>query len=179
MAAAATAPTPMEDYLFDLRGYLVLEQALSPEHVAELNAGIDAHTYLAPGDWRGWVQRAPPGRNTREIHNLFEAGPAFEALIDHPSWFAHMQRYSDGGLLNGGLFIDENFATITPAATADSPSAGATIMHSGAHKKRVRTQFRYHDGMFHCGQINILIALTDIGPGDGATMVVSQPNLQN
>jgi len=29
----------------------------------------------------------------------------------------------------------------------------------------VRTQFRYHDGEFSCGQLNILIALTDIGPG--------------
>eukprot|EP01046_Picozoa_sp_COSAG06_P014753 COSAG06_NODE_924_length_11533_cov_65.691998_3_plen_226_part_00 len=154
-----------QDYLFDLRGYLVLKQALSHEHVAELNAGIDDYVDLAPGEWRGWVQRAPPTRNTRELHNLFEAGPAFEALIDHPSWFSYMQRYLDDGLLNGGLFIDENFATITPGATVDNPSAGATGMHSGAHKKRVRTQFRYHDGEFSCGQLNILIALTDIGPG--------------
>jgi hypothetical protein len=25
---------------------------------------------------------------------------------------------------------------------------------------------------FHCGEINILIALDDVGPGDGATMLV-------
>eukprot|EP01051_Picozoa_sp_SAG22_P029460 SAG22_NODE_10931_length_509_cov_1.009756_2_plen_80_part_01 len=80
----------MQDYLFDLRGYLVLKNVLTRGHVAQLNAGIDAHMDLEPGEWRGWVQRAPPGRNTRELHNLFEAGPAFEALIDHPGWYGHM-----------------------------------------------------------------------------------------
>ena len=65
-----------------------------------------------------------------------------------------------------------NFATVTPPSTASDPSAGATPLHSGAHKRRVRTQFRYHDSEFRCGQLNILVALTDIGPGDGATMIV-------
>jgi len=161
----ATCCARTQDYLFDLRGYLVLKNAITADHCAELNAGIDQYVDLAPGEWRGWVQRAPPTRNTRELHNLFEAGPAFEKLIDHPSWYGRMQRYLDDGLLNGGLFIDENFATITPPATAENPKAGATGMHSGAHKRRVRTQFRYHDGEFSCGQLNILIALTNIGPG--------------
>ena len=34
--------TDLENYLFDLRGYLVLEGALSAEEVTALNAGIDA-----------------------------------------------------------------------------------------------------------------------------------------
>ena len=152
----------------------MLKQAISVDHVSELNAGIDKYVDLAPGEWRGWVQRGPPTRNTRELHNLFEAGPAFEALIDHPSWYGRMQRYLDDGLLNGGLFIDENFATVTPPSTLEEPRAGATGMHSGAHKRRVRTQFRYHDGEFSCGQLNILIALTDIGPGGARTSFACQ-----
>jgi hypothetical protein len=142
---------------------------------AELNTGIDAYAGLAPGEWRGWVQRAPPGRNTRELHNMFEAGPAFEAIIDHPAWWSHMQRYAG----SDALFLDENFATITPGATGEDPQAGATGLHSGAHKRRVRTQFRYHDGEFRCGQLNILIALTDIAHGDGATMVVPGSHKSN
>ncbi len=34
-------PSEMETYLFDLRGYLILENALSQQEVAELNAGIE------------------------------------------------------------------------------------------------------------------------------------------
>ena len=64
------------------------------------------------------------------------------------------------------LFIDECFAT-----TRSAPGAGSPL-HSGAHKRALRTQFRYHDGVFHCGEINILIALDDSGPGDGSTTLI-------
>ena len=32
--------------------------------------------------------------------------------------------------------------------------------------------FRHHTGAWNVGQINVLMALTDIGPGDGATVIV-------
>ena len=41
-----------------------------------------------------------------------------------------------------------------------------------AYDASVRTGYAYRDGRFRCGQVNVLVALTDIGPGDGATMVV-------
>ena len=34
-------PTEMEDYLFDLQGYLVLPQAVDADHLSEINAVID------------------------------------------------------------------------------------------------------------------------------------------
>ena len=52
-------------------------------------------------------------------------------------------------------------------------------MHSGGHVGTIRTQYRYHAGKFHCGQIVVLMALTDIGPGDGATMVVPGSHKSN
>ena len=36
----------------------------------------------------------------------------------------------------------------------------------------VRNHYRFVNGKFRCGQVNILMALTDIGPGDGGTLVV-------
>ena len=63
------------------------------------------------------------------------------------------------------LFIDECFANIRGPGEAIG-------LHSGGHEGTKRTQFRFYNGQFHCGQINILMALTDIGPGDGGTMVV-------
>ena len=96
------------------------------------------------------------------LQNIIEAGPAFESLIDHPSWLAHVRRFIGGG----NPYIDEAFCTIRDGQGAGSP------LHSGAHKRNLKTQFRYHDGAFRCGEINILIALDDCGPGDGATLVV-------
>lgn len=160
----------MDEYLFDLRGFLMLENAIDAEHVAALNATLDTYQDLEPGEWRGWVRRSPrSGGTTNHLHQLFEMGEPFERLIDHPSWIDHLARFIGG---DDGLFIDESFADIRT-------KSAATRLHSGAHKRRIRTQFRYHNGEFRCGQINILLALTDVGPGDGGTMVIPGSHKSN
>ena len=156
-------PTPLEEYLFDLRGYLRLESAIGNAHLAELNSLLDTYLDLEPDQWRDWVYRHPGRGETRHLHNLFEIGEPFERLIDHPSWLAHLNRFVG----DDGLFIDESFADIRS-------EGAATRIHSGAHKRRIRTQFRYHDGQFRCGQINILLALSD-----GPTMVIPGSHKSN
>ena len=52
-------------------------------------------------------------------------------------------------------------------------------MHSGAHKRRQFTQFRYHNNEFRCGEVNIMIALNDWHSGDGVTMVVPGSHKSN
>ncbi|MEC9379995.1 MAG: phytanoyl-CoA dioxygenase family protein [Candidatus Latescibacterota bacterium] len=160
-------PTELEEYLFDLQGYLHLKQAVDTAHVDELNTALDTCADLEPDQWRGNVHRFPMG-DICHMHNIFEVGEPFERLIDHPSWIHHLNRFAG----SDGLFIDESFADIRGPGTA-------TRIHSGAHKRRIRTQFRYHDGQFRCGQINILLALTDFGPGDGATMVIPGSHKSN
>ena len=84
-----------------------------------------------------------------------------------------MHRYCGGpagGTPGQGLFLDENFVIITHPPEGER-QGGATMLHSGAHKRRVRTQFRYHDGEFRCGMLSLIVALTEIGEGDGATIV--------
>lgn len=49
----------------------------------------------------------------------------------------------------------------------------------GGHEVASRTGFRYHNGRFLCGEINILTAFTDIGPGDGATMIIPGSHKSN
>ena len=160
-------PTEMEEYLFDLQGYIVLKNTIDPNHLNEINTIIDTYYDLEPGAWKGWVNRAKSER-VRHLHNIFEMGEPFERLIDNPNWINHMHRFVG----SGGLFIDESFIDIR------SQGAGTRI-HSGAHKRRWRTQFRYHNDQFRCGQINILLALNDIGPGDGATMAVPGSHKSN
>jgi len=161
----------LQEYLFDLRGYLVLKGALSPEELAACNASLDEMTDIQPGEWRGHVhghffQSKKEGLNLQQI---YEAGSAWERLIDHPSWLELVKHFVGGegtfDTAHGPLFIDENFANIRGPGQAIG-------LHSGGHTGVKRTQFRYRNGHFQCGQINILIALTDIGPGDGATMVI-------
>ena len=49
-------PTPLDDYLFDLQGYLVLENALDADLLDELNAQFDRFPHDLPR--AAWYQGA-------------------------------------------------------------------------------------------------------------------------
>lgn len=44
-------PTALDDFLFDLNGYLVLKKAVEPELLAELNDAFDRLPPLQQGEW--------------------------------------------------------------------------------------------------------------------------------
>ena len=162
--------TDRDRYFFDLRGFLVLKGALSKQEVADLNGCLDTLADLEPGQWHGYVHRTNFGANDGiNLQQIYEAGEPFEKLIDHPSWIEHAKHFVGGegtfDWQHGPLFIDENFANLRGPGEA-------IPLHSGGHEGVKRTQFRVHNGRFQCGQVNVLMALRDIGPGDGATMVI-------
>ncbi len=159
-----------EEYFFDLRGYLLLKGALERQEVLDINRAIDALLPVKPGEWKGRVHGHNFGDDDGvNLQQIYEGGEAFEKLIDHPAWIEKVKHFVGGvgtfDYNHGPLFIDECFANIRGPGEAIG-------LHSGGHEGTKRTQFRYHNGRFHCGQINVLMALTDIGPGDGGTMVI-------
>ncbi len=168
----------LDIYLFDLRGYLVLKQALTPGEVADLNACLNAIPPLRPGEWYGHIQAHHYGDGTSglNLQQIYEAGEPFEKLIDHPAWIDKVKYFVGGegtfDFHHGPLFIDENFANFREPGEAIG-------LHSGGHPPTMRGQFRYHGGRFMCGQVNILAALTDIGPGDGGTMLIPGSHKSN
>jgi ectoine hydroxylase-related dioxygenase (phytanoyl-CoA dioxygenase family) len=164
----------VQDYLFDLRGYLLLENAVDKKHIADLNAVLDAFPPMEWGQWHGNVQRFDNnGECGIELQNIVEGGEPFERLIDHPSWIDLLRHYcGEQGSYVEGLYIDECFASIRR-------SGGFFPIHSGAHHGAVRGQYRYDNNVFRCGQVNILLALSDVGPGDGGTMIVPGSHKSN
>lgn len=160
-------PTALDDFLFDLNGYLVLKNAADPALLAELNAAFDAFPPLAYGEWWGNAQRRDyNGATGFELHNCVETGSPFETLLDHPSWIEYARRYcGEQGSYVEGLFVDECIASIRR-------SGGHHPVHSGGYHAALRNKYVYEHGVFRCGQINIILALTDVGPDDGPTMVV-------
>ena len=167
----------LDTYLFDLRGYIHLRGALSPAEVAACNAGLDAIPRLEPGQWYGHVQGHTYGTlDGLNYQQIYEAGEPFERLIDHPSWIEHVKLFVGGegtfDYHHGPLFIDECFASFRGPGEAIG-------LHSGGYPPIHRNQFRYHGGRFMCGQVNVLVALTDIGAGDGCTMVIPGSHKSN
>jgi hypothetical protein len=173
----AVKPTDRELYFFDLHGFIVVRGALSRDEVAACNRVIDEHQDLGKNEWRGWVQGHDyGGREGLNLQQIYEAGEPFERLIDHPSYIEKVRTFVGGDdtfdYHHGPLFIDECFANIRKPGEA-------IPMHSGGGTYNKRCQYLFRNGRFHCGQVNVLIAHTDIGPGDGATMVVPASHKAN
>jgi hypothetical protein len=171
----AQRPSAFDDFEFDRLGYAVRGCALSTDEVGSLNDAIDRFPALAPGEWLGNAQRRDYTRDTGfELHNMLDCGdPAFDVLIDHPSWFGYVRHWAgEEGTYVQGVTIDESIATVRGPG-------GHHPVHSGGHNAPARTQYRFLNGAFRCGQVNVLLALTDIGPGDGATMVVPATHKSN
>lgn len=160
----------LNDYLLDLRGYVVLESAVDSALLDELDVALEGYRGLGSEEWKGNVQCLTHGdqslRPAFDLQNIVEGGRPFEQLIDHPSWVDYMYRWC-GDAESGwrGLFIDECFATIRG-------EGGSMGIHSGGYRKAARGQYVYEDGVFRCTQINVLVALSEIGKGDGGTLII-------
>ena len=167
----------IERYLFDLNGYIVIKKALKKIEVTACNKIIDKLKNLKNDKWKGFVHSHNyGGKDGLNLQQIYESGKAFEKLIDHPSWIHHMLEFVGGEKTfdhqHGPLFIDENFANIRGPGEAIG-------IHSGNPEGLQRNHFRYQDGKFHCSQVNILIALTDIEEGDGGTVVIPSSHKSN
>jgi hypothetical protein len=94
-------------------------------------------------------------------------------MIDYPGWINYVRRYcGEADSYVQGLFIDECIASIRT-------SGGHHPVHSGGYRGAMRGAYGYKHGVFRCGQVNIILALTDIGPGDGPTMVIPGSHKSN
>src|SRR5262245_22535304 len=140
--------TEREIYMFDLRGYLFLEGALSADEVAACNKGIDDILPLKRGEWAGYVHgQAYCDNDGLNLQQIYKSDLSFENLTDQPPWINKVHHFIGGeGTFDWSpspLFIDENFASIRGPG-------GAIGLHSGGADGVKRTQFRFHNGRFQC-----------------------------
>ena len=160
-----TALTPeAKDYLFDLQGYRVIDNALTPLQLGQINDWVDDQPPAPTGTWLGNVEvQSYQGHDGINYQNIIEGGPVFEELIDNPAWIGEVRRYVENGF--HGLSINEAFLNVRG-------QGGFIGIHAGGHMASFVQSFRHVTGKWMVGQINILMALSDIGPGDGATVVI-------
>ena len=169
--------TDRDIYFFDLRGFLVLEGALSRAEVQQLNDRLDAMPRLQVGEWYGYVHAHTFGdRDGLNYQQVYEAGAPFERLIDHPSCLTRCVTSSAARARSTSITARcSSTETSSTGAAPAKRSACTTAVTWGLS----RCQFRYLGGKFHCNQINVLVALTDIGPGDGGTVLIPGSHKSN
>lgn len=150
-------------YLFDLKGYLVVRDALTPEHVAQLNAIVDRTERLPDDD-------APPpvyfrhevgGGQDMRIHNVKELGEPFERLIDLEATRELMTE-----IVGTRPRLNHDYAILRYRA------GDRTAFHLGNTPVTASCQFRAHDGQFFSTLMKVVFPLTDQGIEDGCFSVV-------
>lgn len=150
-------------YLFDLKGYLVVRNALTPQHVAALNAIIDRTERLPDGDVPPpvYFERDVGGGKDRRIYNVKELGEPFERLID----------------LEATIGLVADIIGLRPRLNHDYTilryrAGDRTRFHLGNTPFAPRCQFRVHDGQFFSTLMKVVFALTDQGIEDGCFSVI-------
>ena len=167
----------VQDYLFDLQGYLVLKNAISAADLREMNQWIDDHASYVQKPWSTDGDPKKKGRwighiethtyneeNGVNFQSIIEGGPVFEKLIDHPAWIDLVKKYIHSSA--NGLSIHENFLNVRGPG-------GYLHIHCGGHVPLSYLTFRQNNtGAWMVGQINVLMALNDIGEGEGPPVLI-------
>jgi hypothetical protein len=137
----------LERYLFDLQGFLVVEDVLAADEVARLNDAIDRHTDGVPGH---------DGSDARIGGFLTWEEPLFRDLIDYPRMLPYLKT-----LLGEGFRLDHEYGMYM------GPGIKGLNLHGGGTPYRPDQFYHFHNGQISNGLTVFSYALTDVQPGDG------------
>lgn len=137
-----------ERYLFDLQGFLVVEDALTPDEVAALNALLEERV----------ARQADPEMRTQRFGGLLTWGERGRALVDNPRLAPYLTE-----LLGPNYRLDHDYADVIRGGLGP---IGATL-HGGATPFDPSQYFQFRDGRMHNGLTVVAYNLKDVRPGDG------------
>ena len=153
----------MEEYLFDLHGYTILEHAIDKDHLQSINSWLDALPPLEADQWFGNIDVHTYGvTDGINLQNIIEGGEIFERLIDHPAWIGRVYHYIGK---NHQPFINESFINLRGPG-------GYIGVHGGGDNPFITTGSGRKRGEWCCGTLTLMVALNDVEGGDGATIIV-------
>lgn len=148
--------TEAQRFLFDLQGFLLIEDALTPEAVAAYTKTVYALAHEKVPDVAQWDARGEP-KQTIRVHRPIEKDPCILDLVDHPAVLPILQE-----LVGEAPILIDNDVELTPR-------------HDHAHgwHRGVGTHgYWARDGRFFCTMVKCIWYLSDIGPGQNATRLV-------
>lgn len=141
--------TEHERYLFDVRGYLVLEDVLGPDEISEINALVDSYDLWSQASWRNDPNFCSSGRP----HVLDEP---VRRLIAHPRIVPYLLelcgpkvRYDHGHFL------------------LNRKGAKQLSLHGGSTPWDPAQYYLVRNGTIHNGLVAIAISLVDASAEDG------------
>ena len=154
---SGSAMTEQERYLFDLQGFLVIEDVLGAEELEELNGLLDTYD----------IWRQPRGEDLffdfwQNDERQISAGPLhmwdkpFRRLIAHPRIVPYLVE-----LLGAQFRYDHGHAMVMRRG------GGPFGLHGGATPWKPAIAYEVPHGQIHCGLLVVGYALCDVGESDG------------
>ncbi|MBV7335841.1 phytanoyl-CoA dioxygenase family protein [Chloroflexi bacterium TSY] len=136
----------VERYKFDVQGYLILEDVLTRDEVAELNHLIDSQNLPDPGlETRG-----------ARFGNYLTWGALFCTLLDHPTIMPYLKV-----ILGDGFRLDHYYGIYMRAGTE------RLNLHGGNTPYDPPEYYHFRNGQMYNGLTVIAWNLTDTGPDHG------------
>lgn len=152
-----------EKYLFDVHGYLVIENALTESQLTAANDAIDAHSddiKIRENDLARTSDTLKGSQGRGDLSGLLTWDKPhcdiFRDLMVLPTFAPYLEEVLGPGFRLQAL----------SAITMDEGAEGFWFHEGGEPHDRSRG-FLYRNGRMFCGMTNIAIQLTDVGPDDG------------
>ena len=155
----------VQKYLFDLYGYLVIDDVLTMQEVAELNRLIDESGLTSSTEAAG---RLPGGGAGEEGAGFLEWGQAFTRVLDHPKVMPVLRL-----MLGDGFRIDHFWGAWANAGAA------ALHLHGGVVPFTQTDYYYVRDGRIRSGLTNVAWNLTDSGGELGGFMALPGSHKSN
>jgi len=140
------AMNEIERYLFDLHGYIVVEDALSADELATLNQLVE--------------EKALPDldltKNKASFHSFLNWGQPFVDLLDHPRLMPYLKT-----MLGDGFRLDHYYGIYL------RDGAGPLNLHGGNTPYDPPEYYHFRNDKMYNGLVVVGWNLTDTGPESG------------
>jgi ectoine hydroxylase-related dioxygenase (phytanoyl-CoA dioxygenase family) len=153
-----------ERYLFDVQGFLVVRNFLTPAEVARLNAAFDANRDKMGEDPNSHTGTSTTlaGERKRGIFTGMLAwerpwSDPFRELLVHPKAIPYLDT-----MLGQGWRMDHS-----PFMLCGGAGAEGLQLHGPGHRFDGSQYYAYKNGEMRCGMIVLQFQLADVNPGDG------------
>lgn len=160
----------LEQYVFDVNGFIIVRDILSAQQVAALNEAIDANQDRVR--LRADEQLlAGESQRLRGTHGRGDIGgiltwpqpwcQPFRDLLSHPPALQRMLVLIGNGL----RYANANGISMTQGAEG-------CLLHGGDVMRPNSHLFRFRNGVFWNSLMGVCYQLTDVGPGDGGFVCI-------
>lgn len=139
---------PEELYLFDLQGYVVIQNALTAEQLDVLNACVDEHI----------ARECHPDMRTHRFGGLLRWHKVFRDLLDNPAVLPYLET-----TLGSRFRLDHVYVDVIRSGKGPI----GTMLHGGGTPFDPAQYYTFRNGRMYNGLTVIAYNLKTVNPGDG------------